>query len=409
MLMEMLKNARKDDVVRWALPALYWAFALFVVACWLFARPPELLEQENRYRARWPYASLESVADSSWGKKVESWMADHVPAREFFVGVYSYWRYASGRQAAESIYRDSRGMLVEAPALLDAEDLLERLAKLADFAESSGLPATLIIPPSAGYIAKPYLPARLWDGYHDDEIYRLAQGYLGDGVGPSSSPNSSPSSGSSHGSTSSLKLCDLRPAFEAAGGEQLLFYRTDHHWTMRGAYAAYTALGAQLGYAPLAPSDFSISRYPGFFGTTYSRSGLWFTPGDEVEAWELRGGAWSVRFSDAEGKEWGSMHFLQNLEKKDKYQIYLDGNHPLAVVENLANGGEGGTLLVIKDSYADSLVPLLAAHYAKLVLVDPRYYRSPASELLDAHGVDEVLMVYSMENIANNMDIMRLR
>ncbi|MDR3121141.1 MAG: hypothetical protein LBU58_07415 [Clostridiales bacterium] len=438
MLMKMIAERRGTKAADWLLFALFMLVTLAAPLFWLFGNRPAFLEQENRYRAEWRSPTAQTLFDGSWGASVERWLADNLPAREAFVGIYAYWRYGTGRQRAEDVFFDGRGMLIEAPARLDGADLDRRLDKICDFAETTGLRATLLIPPTAGYSAKAHLPRYLWEGYHDDAVFAAARVRLGGGTADGLADDST-ADGLVGGA---VGLVDLRDVF--LNSDEPLFYRTDHHWNMRGAYRAYAALGPALGFTPRAAGDYDIEPHAGFRGSTYSRSGLWLTRGDEIELWRAAnavGGVSSgasgeaddtsgtgaaassgsavqnagsaaprfrVTLSDAAGEVSDDMFFTSRLAEKDQYLVYLDGNHPLTVVENLSIA-EGETLIVVKDSYANSLATLLAEHYKNLVLVDLRYYRREVSALAKEWNADDILFVYSVEHIVNDADLLWLR
>jgi hypothetical protein len=197
---------------------------------------------------------------------------------------------------------------------------------------------------------------------------------------------------------------------EFAGTAEPMFYRTDHHWNMDGAYAAYRQVCRYFGFEPFERGRFSVSSVGGFYGSTYSTSGLWLAEPDTVELWQPPEQV-SVTFSDKEGA-YGSIFFESHLEALDKYPVFLDGNHPLTIVENLSPSAEAraaGTLLVVKDSYANSLVPLLIGHYSKIALIDLRYYRQSASETAAAQNASDILIVYSAKNLAGDADLLWLR
>ena len=211
----------------------------------------------------------------------------------------------------------------------------------------------------------------------------------------------------------------MREAFLNAS--QPLFYRTDHHMNADGVYLAYTFVCGAMGIEPLTANAFSVLISERFYGSNYARSGLWLTKPDEMEMWsppcEVRitfGNAW---FTD-EGLEnaFDSMFFGKHLSGWDQYSVFLDGNHPLARIENMSRDlsvSAGKTLLVIKDSYANCLIPLLIPHFDEIIAVDLRYFRTPVTELaqdsgfMDKDGV--VLIVYSAEHIVNDTNILWLR
>ena len=87
---------------------------------------------------------------------------------------------------------------------------------------------------------------------------------------------------------------------------------------------------------------------------------------------------------------------LINTEKfatRDKYAAFLDGNNGYSTIE-----GDGeGSILVIKDSYANSFVPYLTANYAKIGVVDLRNFSYGLDSTIEAEGYDEVLVLYNFQ------------
>ena len=98
------------------------------------------------------------------------------------------------------------------------------------------------------------------------------------------------------------------------------------------------------------------------------------------------------------------MFFYSYLDEDDKYPVYLDGNHPYTVIKN-ASADSDKKLMVIKDSFAHSLVPYLADHYSEIVMVDLRYYTDPVSEIIKSEKIDEVLVLYSIDNLATDTGV----
>ena len=74
------------------------------------------------------------------------------------------------------------------------------------------------------------------------------------------------------------------------------------------------------------------------------------------------------------------------------------------MIENSA-ASSNEKLLVVKDSFAHSLVPYLADHYSKIIMVDLRYYTDSVSQLIEQEGIDRVLVVYSIDNLATDTNL----
>ena len=116
----------------------------------------------------------------------------------------------------------------------------------------------------------------------------------------------------------------------------------------------------------------------------------------------------TVTFSDDE-KAYDSLFFLDHLTEYDWYPLFLDGNHPVTVIENRTAPAEGPTLLLVKDSFGNTLAPLLVPSYRRIVMVDPRYYRGSIADLCEERGADELLFCYSLERICTDLNLSILK
>ena len=416
------------DIYRIILLILCALAVAFVPAYWIFADAPALIALEKRYRTEWPEFSVGYLMSGKWGERADAWMTDKIPAREVLVGIDAYTWYFMGRQSAQEVYVDKNGNLVEAPPLYTEAGLGKRVDKILDFAETyaelcgPGASIALTVPPNAGYAAR--LPDYMSRCYKDAEISR----YIAARINARKPENYK------------LTYVDMASAFGIL--DTPLYYRTDHHWNGDGAYAAYAALGGALGYEPLAAGAFRTERAEKFYGATYVKSGLWLTAPDALDMWTPPVAA-RVSVLDASKAPdiRDTMFFTEYLDDMDKYSVFLGGIHGLTIIENLdyaenadaaagqidestaaltdaANGvnpsnADSQSLIIVKDSFANSLIPLLLPHYKTIVAVDLRYYRGETSKLCLEYTADGrppgVLIIYSMYHIANDPDLLWLR
>ena len=85
---------------------------------------------------------------------------------------------------------------------------------------------------------------------------------------------------------------------------------------------------------------------------------------------------------------------LEKLSSRDLYDVYLSGAAALLTIENPA-GDPNRELIVFRDSFGSSLVPLLVADYGTVTVVDTRYIAPDLlGRFVDFHGQD-VLFLYS--------------
>ncbi len=372
-----MKTKRRDICIT-LLFALFLA-GMFTAFVLLPKRDFSVLEKRTLAAA--PKLTAQSLFSGAFSDRAETWAAEHLPGRDTLVGLNALIEFASGRQVTREILRGRDGRLFEAPAVFDAAELRRRLDILGEFAETADRDLTLMLVPSAGAMLPEELPA-LHDPWADGEILDAAAAAAGGRV----------------------HLLDLREAF-AQTDTASLYYRTDHHWTSRGAWLAAAVYGEESGRPAPAEERYTVTRIPGFFGTTYARAAFWGLPPEELELWDS-GASFTAENLDSPGEHEG-LFYPEHLGEPDKYPVYLDGNHSLVRIRR-AGGEADGRLLVIRDSFANCLGCFLADSWGETVLVDLRYYRGAVSELLETEDFDAVLVVYGLNNFLTDGNLGKL-
>ncbi|MDD3429062.1 MAG: hypothetical protein PHG02_03510, partial [Oscillospiraceae bacterium] len=71
-------------------------------------------------------------------------------------------------------------------------------------------------------------------------------------------------------------------------------------------------------------------------------------------------------------------------------------------------GSGKGSILVIRDSYADSFAPYLSENYATVDLVDMRYFRTGIDNLIAQNNYDEILILYNFQTFASDENLIWL-
>lgn len=372
------------------IPAVVFLIFIYGMALWfLFSPKTDYSSSEKRYLQKFPDANVEKVLSGEFGSEFETFFADQFPQRNTWVGINAYTTLAEGNNGASGVYNCKNGYLINKPVSTD-NNLDKNVGAVVDFAKTIDAPTTVMLVPSTGYIADDVLPT-FHDKYNDDEdISKISSTLSKDKIG----------------------FVDLRERFksEYKNGSQL-YYKTDHHWTTKGAYTGYQELCKALGITPIDDSTLKKDSYPDFYGTTYSSSGFWLTPPDNIEIWSNPKNSdknISVKITEgANVKTSGSMYFTDHLKEDDKYPVFIDGNHALTEITN--TNAKNGTILLIKDSFSHSLAPFLAENYSKVVLVDLRYYKESVSQLVSTYNPEQVVVLYGIDNLATDTDIVWLK
>ena len=343
---------------------------------------------EKRVLSSFPKAAFARIADGSFEADLEKYVQDQMPGRNLWVGLCAYFNAAAGQNGVDGAYVCGEDYLINTPVKDDFRNLGSNLKYLGRFAGSTGLPMTLMPVPQTGYILTELLPPR-HAPYTDDAVYAQIEENLPDGV----------------------SLLDLRGSLRAQARTEQVFYKTDHHWTSAGAFTAANAFLTASGRPALRRADFEPETIPGFYGTIYSKLALWGKPSDEMQLWHMPSASCGVTVRDlgkSEVKESKDVFFRDHLTEYDMYPVYLDGNHSFTRIVN--DAAPEGTLLLLKDSFGNTLATELAAAYREILMVDMRYYRSEkVSDLAAQYGAEAVLACYSVDSLMHDTNILWLK
>ena len=314
----------------------------------------------------------------------ETYTTDQFVGRDFWVGLKSSTERALGKKENNNVYFADQDTLITRFDQPDAGDVTDNLNYVNNFVENVDIPVVFSLIPTQ---------ACIWAD-------RLPEG----------APNASQTDllSQAKGAVSGATWADVyTPLMEHK--DEDIFYRTDHHWTSLGAYYGYTGLAQALGYTPVPLSDYDATvRSTEFYGTVFSSSGVRWVRPDTITTYVPEDGITVVSHTyDNAGnpvEEPRELYVESFLSVKDKYSMFLGGNQSLGVVKN-ANNPDGPKLLILRDSYADSLVPFLTAHYSEIHLIDPRYYHLSVKDYVEQNGIDQALVLYSVPNFVTDQNL----
>ena len=99
----------------------------------------------------------------------------------------------------------------------------------------------------------------------------------------------------------------------------------------------------------------------------------------------------------------------EDFKNVDPYDIFLEGAKPFFVIENEAATSDK-ELIIYRDSFGSSLIPLLVPGYKKITVVDLRYVANimiDQLKLIEYKEGTDVLFLYSTE-VLNNSSILKV-
>lgn len=346
------------------MPTFILAMALLIaLAVWQWAVPAdEFSEMENRVLAQKPTLSFENFWSGRYSEDLADFAADQIPLRDGFVATYAAMQAALGRREVSDALLGDDGFLFDTSAEYRSDYMLLNTGALTHLAELTGKEAYLLAVPSASAVYQEKVPE---GALMNNEEQILREAY------------------------NQMQVIPLLDTMRAS--EEKLFYATDHHWTAAGARIGYEAVCEALKLTPLAPSE--VVSVEGFYGSFYARYPLPWLEGDAL-TYEMPKG---IRLL-IEGEEQTKLTDEAVLQGRDKYAALLHGNH--GRIELVNDSVEEGVLLVIKDSYANALLPVLAQHYHRIIAVDPRYFTGDITELTAQYEGEVILCVCGTSTLA---------
>ena len=190
---------------------------------------------------------------------------------------------------------------------------------------------------------------------------------------------------------------DFRSAIKTHNNEYVWF-KTDHHWTSLGAYYVYCELSGALGYEALPISDFEeVCVSEEFFGTAWSKSGAYWSDPDRINAFFAEGDESYYIYDEEKEKQLDfGLYDAAKLSIKDKYSFFLGGDHGHI---KISNGAEKPRLIVVKDSYFNSVAPFLCRHF-ELDVIDLRYFTGSVFEYAKEQGAENILVLCGLDSLA---------
>ena len=363
-------------------------FAIVIVAVWgslaivnFFMPKKTFSELENRTLQEWPAWDTAEFIEGNLMLKAEQHLNDHVVGRDFWVELKCKVDLALGKKENNGIFIVNN-TLIERVGMPNKNATVANITGINNFATLfKGNIYSMIIPSAIGvdldklpsYFNGKYFAKPAWD---QTALIDSINGEL----------------------ESSIKNLDGTTVANMLRGH---YYRTDHHWTSDCAFAAYNWYAEQAGLPKRNADEFTIETVSDqFYGTLYSKSGFRDITPDEIKAYRIgevvlyemglykSGEIKANRTSD-------TVFFDEKLQIKDKYSYFLNDNYGFARITTKSDSGR--KLLIFKDSFANSLVPMLLEDYSEIMLVDMRHTTGNIRNIVDFDAYDDALFLYSLD------------
>lgn len=361
----------KKSFITIAIPALF----LFVFAVWAMVKPVNTVsESERRNLAARPEFTLEAFAKGTFTEQFEKYTTDQFPLRDGFRSLKAVMNfYVFHREDMNGIYRE-KGYLAKLEYPLNEDSVkyaADKFRVLYDkqIANAGGQVYLATIPDKGYFLADE-------GGYPsmDYEKFNLSL-------------------------REQMPYAQFIDIWEDLSVED--YYKTDIHWRQERLEKTAKHLIREMGGEASAQYLTEQVDVP-FFGVYYGQLALPVPP-DEI--WYLTNDMLNqCTVTDYETGKTLGIYDWEKAKGRDPYEMYLSGSKSLLKIENLLVQN-GRKLIVFRDSFGSSLVPLLAEAYEEIVLVDIRYLPAErVGQLVEFEGRD-VLFLYSTSVLNNSITL----
>lgn len=343
------------------------AALLGVLSLWCWLSPDaEFSESERRVLAAFPALSAENIFSGKFMSEFESYALDQFPARDSFRSLQSFTKlYAFAQSDNNDLYTED-GYLAKMEYPMSTfmlDNAAEKFRFVYDtYLAETGSQVYFSIVPDKNYFLGTE-SGRLSIDYDALVSHMRAQ-------------------------TEYMQYIDIFPLLTISD-----YYRTDTHWRQECITDVAAALGDAMDIPLSAEYETRTLDIP-FYGVYYGQLALPVKPdtlryltNDTLEHCIVTSYNTGLPVET-------SMYDMEAAAGRDPYEMFLCGADALLTVENPAAPTDR-ELIVFRDSFGSSLVPLLAEGYRKITVVDIRYVQSAMlGNLVEFKGQD-VLFLYS--------------
>ena len=166
------------------------------------------------------------------------------------------------------------------------------------------------------------------------------------------------------------------------------YYKTDTHWREERLSKVVNKLSKEMNFN--ITNNYSFKRISDFNGTYSSR----IVRKDIKDEIYILDNVNDINVYNYETNGYEKVYDLIKLNSLDKYNVYLSGSVSLLKIESM-NTDSTKDLIVFRDSYGSSLIPLMMNGYKSIAVVDTRYISpSMLSNYIDFNNKD-ILFLYS--------------
>ena len=354
------------------------------------------------------YKSMDGLSLPVKAKKLigvtESALNENFWGKDVYINGYGALQKLQGKKIIEdldpsyTVYKLTNNQLIFKPAVVDIARFSNNVISLNEFLVEKEIPFL--------YVQVPYKYIRGYSSYpyHEyDPVNDYADSFVG------------------NLKDNGIKVLNLRDlAISSDIARSGMFFNTDHHWTTRTAFWAFSEIinelnrsfgfGMDTYYTDLG--NYQVDTYPkSFLGSQGRRTGPIYSGLDDYDLiYPKFPTSLDLEIQVTNEKKKGD--FGNTVLKKEyiasvvqKYDIYWGVDYDKVTLTN--ENVQGKRILIIKDSFGRPLSAFLSLAVHQMAMIDLRHYKASIKDYILEYKPDLVMVVYNSAQTAESSDLFR--
>lgn len=333
--------------------------------------------KEGRYLQELPKFSYNSLIKGKFTEEFETFTTDQFIARNNWISLKTIGDLSMLKKDNGRVYFGKEGYLFDVDEEINKKQLEENLSNVNILLNNinqynKDITTTILLVPTKNSVLKDKLPSYA-PVTNEREIVKNIKDYL-------------------EINSNILDLTDLL----RNNSQEYIYYKTDHHWTTKGAFYAYKYYLNDMGATLLEDEGFNIDKVSDeFLGTSYRKANILLGKADSIYKYTPKHNI-AYNMIVNKGIKGANLYDETYLNKSDKYSYFLGGDKALIEIDTSTKNGK--SILVIKDSFANSFIPFLINHYERISIIDPRYFSMSIIDYISENPIDELLFLFNIQN-----------
>lgn len=364
---------RKKLLVRKNAAIVFAGLVVLVCLANLVVRDKKFSDRENRVLTQKPKFTTEGIVSGQYTRQYVKYKEDQFAFRNLLRGADTNLDLMLGRRQSGGVFKGKDKYLLKEIAQIDNKKVEKNLAAIKELqGQYPDVSVYMALIPDAANVLSQKLPA---NAVTEDQTEQLAQiqGMIENDV----------------------TWIDAQKVLKK-NKKKDIYYRTDSHWTTLGAWYVSQELNSVMGVdTSKAPQLKPYAVSGSFNGDLASASGYETGYREPIYAYMTEKAGEStevVVHYKKEGVKTATLYDSTMLDEKDQYKVFMGGDYGMIDIRTTADTTD--RLLVVKDSYANCMIPFLVPYYREIIVVDPAYYEGNIKKILKENKIASVLFLY---------------